>query len=155
MCDAAFMKKVTSNDQTTCNLLGCGCFGNRWYKLFCISLVLRSVLGPSLLREEWRRKKSKAKSRGVTDCRAHNQMGTRDWVVSAATDLYFTCYPGICHTYTWSEQNKRGGGRCEKVCARSQRSNGVIGLVIDAYKDDKRWRGLALGQKQQLQLGLI
>lgn len=31
----------------------------------------------------------------------------------------------------------------------------MIGLVIDAYKDDKRWRGLALGQKQQLQLGLI
>lgn len=122
MCDAAFMKKVTSNDQTTCNLLGCGCFGNRWYKLFCISLVLRSVLGPSLLREEWRRKKSKAKSRGVTDCRAHNQMGTRDCELSALLQIYTLPATLGSATHTPGQnRTKEGGGEMWKgLCTESE-----------------------------------
>lgn len=91
----------------------------------------------------------------MTDCRAHNQMGTRDCELSALLQIYTLPATLGSATHTPGQNRTKEGGRCEKVCARSQRSNGVIGLVIDAYKDDKRWRGLALGQKQQLQLGLI
>lgn len=34
--------------------------------------------------------------------------------VRTTIDLYFTCSPEICHTYTRSEQNKRGGRDMKK-----------------------------------------
>lgn len=45
--------------------------------------------------------------------------------------ILYTCSPEICHTYTRSEQNKRGG-RDEKVWAPCHRSNGARGLVKEA-----------------------
>lgn len=56
--------------------------------------------------------------------------------VKTTIDLYFTCSPEICNTYTRSEQNKRGGEGCEKVWALSHRSNGARGLVKEAYKEE-------------------
>ena len=39
--------------------------------------------------------------------------------VKTTIDLYFTCSPEICHTYTRSEQNKRGGGMWKSMGTES------------------------------------
>lgn len=59
----------------------------------------------------------------------------RLWDVRTTIDLYVTCSPEICHTYTRSKQNKRGG-RSEKVWAQCHGSNGARGLAKETLKDE-------------------
>lgn len=60
-------------------------------------------------------------------------MGTRDCELSALLQIYTLPATLGSATHTPGQnRTKEGGERCE----RSHRSNGVIGLVIDAYKDE-------------------
>lgn len=122
-------------DQSRYHWFGCGCLWSTWYEFSFQDEEFHKVfINVSRMRtmNSKEREGGEQRSDWLQGIRPNGNQ--RLWDVRTTIDLYFTCSPEICHTYTHSEQNKRGGR--EKVWAQSHRSNGARGLVKEAYKDE-------------------